>query len=98
MVRPAQGTVKLDAGHLGWWACAGNPAGPPARRLLHFGVLTRILSLPTVRSDRAGQVRMAVGYVETGGFRLRVKRTGHGPPILLIMGLGGAIETWEPLG
>ena len=40
---------------------------------------------------------MTMEYVETGGFRLRVQRTGQGPPILLIMGLGGSIETWEPL-
>jgi poly(3-hydroxyoctanoate) depolymerase len=40
---------------------------------------------------------MAAQFVEAGGFRLRVMRTGEGPPVLFIMGLGGAIETWEPL-
>jgi pimeloyl-ACP methyl ester carboxylesterase len=40
---------------------------------------------------------MAVRYVHTNGFRLRVMEAGDGPPILLIMGLGGSIETWNPL-
>lgn len=40
---------------------------------------------------------MTVRYVQTNGFRLRVKEAGDGPPVLLIMGLGGAIETWDPL-
>ena len=40
---------------------------------------------------------MTVRYVRTNGFRLRVKEVGDGPPVLLIMGLGGAIETWDPL-
>lgn len=40
---------------------------------------------------------MTVRYVQTNGLRLRVKEIGYGHPVLLIMGLGGSIETWEPL-
>ncbi len=40
---------------------------------------------------------MTAQYVTAGGFRLRVTEAGDGPPVLLIMGLGGAIETWAPL-
>src|SRR5215213_5355133 len=56
-------------------------------------------TLSTDRSFRpvGRQAGVAMEYVEAGGFRLRVKRTGRGPAILLIMGLGGSIETWEPL-
>jgi poly(3-hydroxyalkanoate) depolymerase len=32
-----------------------------------------------------------------GALRLRVRRTGSGPPLLLINGLGGTLEMWEPL-
>ena len=31
------------------------------------------------------------------GLRLRVKVQGSGPPLLLVMGLGGNIEMWQPL-
>lgn len=31
------------------------------------------------------------------GLRLRVKVQGAGPPLLLVMGLGGNIEMWQPL-
>jgi len=32
-----------------------------------------------------------------GRLRLRVSREGSGPPLLLIMGLGGGIDMWRPL-
>lgn len=35
--------------------------------------------------------------VQVGQQRLRVCRQGRGTPLLLIMGLGGGIESWEPL-
>jgi len=31
------------------------------------------------------------------GLRLRVRVQGEGPPLLLVMGLGGSLELWEPL-
>ena len=31
------------------------------------------------------------------GLRLRVRIQGRGPALLLVMGLGGSLEMWEPL-
>jgi pimeloyl-ACP methyl ester carboxylesterase len=36
-------------------------------------------------------------YVRVRGLRLRVRRSGEGPPLLLINGIGAALEMWEPL-
>jgi poly(3-hydroxyoctanoate) depolymerase len=36
-------------------------------------------------------------YVDVGVHRLRVAITGGGPPLLLLMGLGGNLEMWQPL-
>jgi len=36
-------------------------------------------------------------YVDVGCHRLRVDISGSGPPLLLVMGLGGNLEMWEPL-
>lgn len=40
---------------------------------------------------------MSTEMVSVEGQRLRVRRTGRGEPLLLIMGLGGCIESWDPL-
>jgi poly(3-hydroxyalkanoate) depolymerase len=36
-------------------------------------------------------------FLMVNDLRLRVRRSGAGSPVLLIMGLGGCIETWTPL-
>jgi pimeloyl-ACP methyl ester carboxylesterase len=36
-------------------------------------------------------------YVDVGCHRLRVDISGSGPPLLLVMGLGGNLEMWQPL-
>jgi len=36
-------------------------------------------------------------HVSVDGLRLRVRIQGQGPPLLLVMGLGGSLELWEPL-
>src|SRR5262245_3848226 len=36
-------------------------------------------------------------YLVVGALRLRVRIRGKGRPILLLMGLGGNVEMWEPL-
>ena len=36
------------------------------------------------------------GFVEVDGVRLRVRTMGDGPPVLLIMGVGGNVEMWHP--
>ena len=46
----------------------------------------------TAPSASKGNHMMAVG-----GHRLRVRRTGDGPPLLLINGIGAPLEMWEPL-
>ena len=35
-------------------------------------------------------------FVTVDGLRLRVRIKGSGPPLLLVMGLGGSIELWDP--
>ena len=40
---------------------------------------------------------MRIEHLRVRGLRIRVARCGEGPPVLLIMGLGGHIETWDPL-
>jgi poly(3-hydroxyalkanoate) depolymerase len=41
--------------------------------------------------------RVSTDFVQIQGHSLRVMRSGKGAPVLLIMGLGGCIESWEPL-
>src|SRR3954469_10345167 len=36
-------------------------------------------------------------YVDVGCHRLRVHVSGTGSPLLLVMGLGGNLEMWQPL-
>jgi poly(3-hydroxyoctanoate) depolymerase len=36
-------------------------------------------------------------HVVVGGLRLRVDVRGNGPPLLLLMGIGGHLNMWEPL-
>jgi poly(3-hydroxyalkanoate) depolymerase len=37
------------------------------------------------------------GFIEVDGLRLRYQVRGSGPPLLLIMGLGGHLDLWRPL-
>ncbi len=36
-------------------------------------------------------------FVNVGPTRVRVRVTGEGPPLLLIMGIGGNLDMWDPL-
>jgi pimeloyl-ACP methyl ester carboxylesterase len=36
-------------------------------------------------------------YVRMGPSRIRVRIVGEGPPVLMIMGLGGNLDMWDPL-
>jgi poly(3-hydroxyoctanoate) depolymerase len=40
---------------------------------------------------------MRRSWVQAGGLRLRVGRSGDGPPLLLITGIGASLGMWEPL-
>ena len=40
---------------------------------------------------------MTEDYVEVRGLRLRYREVGDGDPVLLINGLGGCLESWQPL-
>jgi poly(3-hydroxyalkanoate) depolymerase len=42
-------------------------------------------------------VKRLTAFVRVDGNLLRVSVRGHGQPLLLIMGLGGNIEMWDPL-
>jgi poly(3-hydroxyoctanoate) depolymerase len=37
-----------------------------------------------------------MGHVDVDGLRLRVAVRGHGRPLLLLMGIGGTLEMWQP--
>ena len=45
----------------------------------------------------AGESSSTSRFVTVEGMRLRVRVQGSGPPLLLVMGLGGSIELWDPL-
>jgi poly(3-hydroxyalkanoate) depolymerase len=38
-----------------------------------------------------------LSFLHTGRHRVRVHTTGSGPPLLLLMGIGGNAEMWDPL-
>ena len=38
----------------------------------------------------------APAFAHAGGLRLRVARTGSGPPLLLVTGIGANLDMWEP--
>lgn len=38
-----------------------------------------------------------VSWVRVGGSRIRVERVGSGPPLLMLMGIGGNADMWQPL-
>jgi poly(3-hydroxyalkanoate) depolymerase len=41
-------------------------------------------------------VKRRIRYVDAGGLRIRTSIRGSGRPLLLMMGIGGNIEMWEP--
>jgi poly(3-hydroxyoctanoate) depolymerase len=43
------------------------------------------------------RVQAKVSHVEVGGLRVRAAVRGQGRPLLLVTGIGGNIEMWEPL-
>jgi poly(3-hydroxyalkanoate) depolymerase len=45
---------------------------------------------------RSRRLRQAVRHVDVDGVRLRVAVRGTGQPLLLLMGIGGNLEMWEP--
>ena len=44
-----------------------------------------------------GNTSSSASYVTVEGLRLRVRVRGSGRPLLLVMGIGGNIEMWQPL-
>lgn len=43
-----------------------------------------------------GRLERRVGLVTVGSGPVRVATRGHGPPLLLVNGIGASIETWDP--
>jgi poly(3-hydroxyalkanoate) depolymerase len=50
---------------------------------------------PTRRSGRDAGIQR-IRFVEVDGVRIRAAIRGEGRPLLLVMGIGGNIEMWEP--
>jgi poly(3-hydroxyalkanoate) depolymerase len=50
-----------------------------------------------VTADTTDEADRLLTFVEVDGRLLRVSIRGDGPPLLLVMGLGGNIEMWGPL-
>jgi poly(3-hydroxyalkanoate) depolymerase len=48
-------------------------------------------------SGSTASPRGSARFITVDGVRIRVKVRGSGPPLLLVMGLGGNIEMWDPL-
>src|SRR5690348_15986788 len=46
---------------------------------------------------RRASTSSSASHITVEGLRLRVKMQGSGPPLLLVTGLGGNIEMWQPL-
>ena len=61
----------------------------PARVVQPAGRTTALSSRPT--SQRR------VSFVRVGALRLRISRHGHGPPLLLLGGLGNSLSVWDNL-
>ena len=49
--------------------------------------------MSTTPDDASAQIT----FLRTGRHRVRVQTQGSGPPLLLLMGIGGNAEMWEPL-
>ena len=47
--------------------------------------------------DRAPTSQRDVSFVRVGALRLRISRQGHGPPLLLLGGLGNSLGVWDNL-
>lgn len=52
---------------------------------------------PTTASSAGHTSRRDVSFVRVGAFRLRISRQGHGPPLLLLGGLGNSLGVWDNL-
>src|SRR5262249_38072612 len=66
---------------------------------------SRHMKLMTSRRPRDGKLSVwmrsrrrvrDIRYVDVDGVRLRVSVRGTGQPLLLLMGIGGNLEMWEP--
>lgn len=62
--------------------------------MMHDSLNTRMAD---IADAAAGRENRHGDSVRLGRHRLRVFVTGEGPPLLLLMGIGGNIEMWEPL-
>lgn len=81
----------MDANRFDTRAFSGRPRRRPDRgatpaRLHHFGT-GRALEVVDKRER----------FLQVGGRKLLVRRTGTGPPILLLAGLGMPLNAWAPL-
>lgn len=52
---------------------------------------------PARMSTSAESTSIDIAHLQVGRHRIRVQTVGEGPPLLLLMGIGGNLEMWEPL-
>ena len=51
----------------------------------------------TTASSTTPPIQRDVSFVRVGALRLRISRQGHGPPLLLLGGLGNSLGVWDNL-
>lgn len=55
-----------------------------------------VLAAPAAAGARASIVKAPIRTVTAGQGKIGYRSVGHGPPLVLIMGLSGTINAWEP--
>jgi poly(3-hydroxyalkanoate) depolymerase len=58
--------------------------------------VTAVATPPSAETTQGGP-RAKTFFVKVGPTRVRVRTVGAGPPLLLIMGIGGNLDMWTPL-
>jgi pimeloyl-ACP methyl ester carboxylesterase len=65
-------------------------------RFLAAGVLFLLLAAPSAAAAQRSIVDVPVRTVKAGQGTIGYRALGHGPPLVLIMGLSGSMDAWPP--